>query len=162
MSGTNCKSGLLGFMGWMASVVPPRATLAPSRPIRPRVYIAGPISKGDLSQNINQATQAMRELIKRGYAPLCPHLTVYAKPATTYHYFGGDQETWCKATIEGAPGITHQDWLDVDLRWVEVSDAILRLPGESKGADIEVAEAHRLGIPVFESIEDLEFQMKPG
>ena len=43
----------------------------------------------------------------------------------------------------------------IELPWVAVADALLRLPGESVGADIEVGEARRLGIPVFAAIADL-------
>jgi hypothetical protein len=36
---------------------------------------------------------------------------------------------------------------------VSVADLVVRLPGESKGADLEVAEAKRRGIPVVHSVE---------
>jgi hypothetical protein len=165
MTGTNCKSGLASFLAWMASVTPTPVEKPVARAVkRPRVYIAGPISKGDLGANIDQATQALRCLIRLGYAPMCPHLTVYAKPVVSLGRYCnyGLPEVWCKATIEGAPGITHDDWLDVDLSWVAVSDAILRLPGDSVGADIEVAEANRLGIPVFEDLVALQDKFTPG
>jgi len=34
-------------------------------------------------------------------------------------------------------------------------DAVLRLPGESRGADLDVARAHELGLTVFTNIEQL-------
>jgi len=43
----------------------------------------------------------------------------------------------------------------MDLEWLAKCDAVLRLPGESKGADIEKDYALSLGIPVFFSIDDL-------
>ena len=46
-------------------------------------------------------------------------------------------------------------WLAVDLVFVERSDAVLRLPGESTGADMEVRHALAKGIPVFTEITDL-------
>ena len=43
----------------------------------------------------------------------------------------------------------------MDLEWLEVFDCILRLPGESSGADNEVTYMLDLGKPVFWSIGDL-------
>jgi hypothetical protein len=40
-------------------------------------------------------------------------------------------------------------------RLLEHCDAVLRLPGESTGADQDVAIAHRRGLPVFTSVEDI-------
>ncbi len=52
-------------------------------------------------------------------------------------------------------GTTHEDWLGMDLPWVAVSNALLRLPGESTGADREVAHAKLHGIPVFHDADAL-------
>lgn len=97
-----------------------------------RVYISGPITLGDRQKNIQQATEAAKQLIDAGHAPLCPHLSCY---------------------FPFADDVTHQQWLDVDLPWVSVSDALVRLPGESKGADMEVAHANSEMVPVFHSVE---------
>lgn len=59
-------------------------------------------------------------------------------------------------TKNALPGdTTHADWMGADLPWVRVAGAILRLPGESTGADLEVAEATAHAIPVFHSAEDV-------
>lgn len=100
-----------------------------------KVYIAGPISVGDLETNVKNATEAARELIKHGFAPLCPQLSCYMAGSTP---------------CAGA-GFDHATWLEVDLPWVGVADVVLRLPGESVGADREVAEARRLGVEVWHS-----------
>lgn len=121
--------------------------------MRPRVYIAGPISKGDLCDNLNQATAAFVALAKAGCAPHCPHWSAYSKPA--FRSISHVREVLCVATVSGNSEMTHNDWLGIDLLWVAVSDAVLRLPGESAGADREVAEAMRLGIPVFHSVADI-------
>lgn len=108
--------------------------------MRKRVYVAGPISKGDLNANLAQARAAGQALLKAGLAPYVPHLTCY----------------WSGNTPELLPdGTTHEDWMGVDLPWVAVSDAVLRLPGESKGADLEEAMADRYGIPVFHSLDEV-------
>lgn len=108
--------------------------------MRTRVYVAGPISKGDLRANLTQAREAGQKLLKAGYAPMVPHLTCY----------------WAGDTPEVLPdGTTHEDWMGLDLPWVAVADAVLRLPGESTGADREVALANSLGIPVYSRLDDL-------
>ncbi|MES2208573.1 MAG: hypothetical protein V4515_00055 [Chloroflexota bacterium] len=126
---------------------------------RPRVYIAGPISRGDLAHNVNQATAAFVALARAGFAPLCPHWSVYSKPARKEILTDDDGEQWpaviCEATAAGNPDMTHADWMGVDLPWVEVADAVVRLPGDSTGADLETAHARARGIPVFGSVREL-------
>lgn len=129
--------------------------------MRKRIYIAGPISKGNLADNVNQATAAFVALAKLGYAPMCPHWSVYAKDcgAGLFHEDEGTNwESYCHVVGDAAghPDMTHADWLGIDLPWVEVSHAVLRLPGESTGADIEVEHAKTNGLPVFRSIEEIE------
>lgn len=118
-----------------------------------RVFISGPISKGDLCDNVNRATEAFVALAKAGCAPMCPHWSVYAKPA--FRYSHGNGEVVCIATVEGNPELTHADWLGIDLAWVDVCDVLLRLPGESKGADMEVARAMERCIPVFHNLNSM-------
>lgn len=107
---------------------------------RQRIYVAGPMSQGDLAANIKMATCAGVALIQAGFAPLVPQLSAYMDGPTAKHNI-------C--------GITHGQWLNADLRWVAVSDAVVRLPGKSIGADMEVAEARRLRIPVYDSVLQL-------
>lgn len=118
---------------------------------RPMVYIAGPISKGDLAHNINQASRAFEELALAGLAPLCQHWSCFSGPV---------QVSAAHGTVYAVAGqqpnqLTHADWLAVDLVFVERSDAVLRLPGQSTGADMETAHARASGIPVFHSVADL-------
>ena len=103
--------------------------------MRPRVYIAGPMSQGDRIQNLANALAAYKELIALGYAPFCPHLTFFAAPFIT---------------------ATHSEWLEIDLPWVEKADYILRLQGDSIGATMECDHAKNKGVPVLHSIEELE------
>jgi len=49
----------------------------------------------------------------------------------------------------------YQFWLDQDMEWLRVCDAVFRIFGESSGADKEVKEAERLGMPVYYSIFDV-------
>lgn len=109
-----------------------------------RIYIAGAISKGDLSQNIAIASGAFFQLLHAGLAPLCPHWSAYS---------GGPYDAPKPMVLPN--GTTHEDWMGVDLPWVEVADAVLRIPGDSRGADQEVDYARAKSIPVFLSVQSL-------
>lgn len=103
--------------------------------MRTRVYIAGPMhSSGSAWDNVQQGVKAFGALMRAGYAPFCPHLTHYIDPAGL---------------------MPHSAWMEVDLPWVQKAGAVLRLPGASKGADIEVQFAKENGIPVYYDIADL-------
>src|SRR5262245_13074316 len=99
-----------------------------------RVYVAGPYTKGDVAQNVRKAYEAANGLADKGVAPFVPHHTHF------WHM------------IFPRP---YADWIRLDLAFLPCCDALLRLPGESSGADGEVAEARRLGIPVFDNIDSL-------
>lgn len=119
-----------------------------------RIYIAGPISKGDMLHNIQQASQAFFTLMKAGFAPYCPHWSVFGGDLRGRQGLFGQWEVHARA--EKLPrDTTHVQWIALCLEWVKVSDAVLRLPGESVGADCEVACAEGLKIPVFTAIEDI-------
>lgn len=117
------------------------------------MYIAGPISNGDLAENVNRATAAFVALAKAGFAPLCPHWSVYAKPCGRADW--SDGRTVCYGTRNGNDEMSHADWMRVDLPWVAAADAVLRLPGASAGADRETAHAESLGVPVFADLNEL-------
>lgn len=104
---------------------------------RPRVYLSGPLSKGDRSHNVCQFMQAHEILMDKGFAVLNPGLT---------------------ANLPWAWEKSHADWIASDLPWVETADWLVRLPGESVGADMEVDHAFTRGIPVLyvDSVEMLE------
>lgn len=126
--------------------------------MKKRVYIAGPITKGPLDHNINQATAAFVALAKAGLAPHCPHWSCYSGNArweTLTTDDGGQYEAVIAEAGVTPNELTHADWYGLDLAWVAVADAVLRLPGESRGADLETAEAAARGIPVFHSVEDV-------
>lgn len=102
-----------------------------------KVYIAGPLSNHwphMKKLNIENAINAMKELVKLGFAPLCPHLSAFVDPNDELGY---------------------DKWIDIDLEWLKYADCILRLPGASKGADTECTHAELHKIPIFYSIEDI-------
>ncbi len=46
--------------------------------------------------------------------------------------------------------------MELDMVWVAQCDAVYRLPGASTGADMELELAHKLNIPVFHGLRELE------
>lgn len=118
-----------------------------------RIYISGPITKGDLAANINQADDAMLALMRAGFAPLNPMLTCFAGSV-----WREGEEVHGEADPRGHEGfrdLTRGDWIESDCSWVAVSHAVLRLPGESAGADRECLEADECGVPVYHSLTQL-------
>lgn len=91
------------------------------------VYIAGPYSKPDPCENTHAAIEAANR-ITDVCAPLIPHLSHFWHTMTPKPY---------------------KFWLALDLQYLARCDALLRLPGESAGADAEIVKAHDWGIPVF-------------
>ena len=99
-------------------------------------------------------------LMAAGLAPFCPHWSCYAGGCHDGWYYGEDEvEDTRRGVLSVAAAqptaATHADWLALDFAWLDVCDAVLRLPGDSDGADKEVAHAQERGIPVFTSIEEL-------
>jgi hypothetical protein len=99
-----------------------------------KVYIASPYTLGDVAVNVKTQMDVADQLITLGFAPFVPLYSHFQHMAHPRPY---------------------QVWVKLDKEWVRVCNCLLRLPGESKGADDEVALAMSLGIPVFYSIEEL-------
>ena len=99
-----------------------------------RIYVAGPYRLGDVDANVRCAMDAGTALLAMGHAPLVPHLNHY------WHLHAPHPE---------------RTWLDLDLAWLDVADAVLRLPGPSAGADRECEVARALEIPVFASLAEV-------
>ncbi len=99
------------------------------------VYISAPYSNGDQIANIHDAILAADSLVAMGYVPYIPHLTAF------WHFVSPK---------------SYNIWMKIDLEILSRCDAVLRIGGESVGANKEVREAESLGIPVYYSIEELE------
>ncbi len=102
--------------------------------MRKKIYIAGPYTKGDVAENVAKAISAWYQLWQEGFSPFCPHLS---------HFLHIQKQ------------LPYENWLSYNLEWLPSCDGILRLPGESAGADRETSEANKLGMPVFSTIEDV-------
>lgn len=99
-----------------------------------KVYIASPYTKGDCGLNVRAQIEAAEQLVMLGhlpYLPLLDHLWHLMSPHD-YDY-----------------------WMKMSLAWLRECEAVLRLPGNSDGADREVALALELGMPVFFGIKEL-------
>ena len=99
------------------------------------VYVASPYTKGDVAVNVRVNVEAGDKIARLGFVPFIPLLTHFWHMLFPHPY---------------------EFWTAMDLHWIYNCDALLRLPGESSGADAEVAYAQRLGIPVFYTIEALQ------
>jgi hypothetical protein len=99
-----------------------------------KIYIAGPYSKGDVALNVRAAIDAWEALFQMGHVPICPHLTHFIHMIHPHKY---------------------QDWLDYDIKLLYDCDALLRLSGESSGADGEESVARDMGIPIYHSISEI-------
>lgn len=102
--------------------------------MKPKIFISSPYTLGNVSENVRRQIQTADELMNLGFTPFTPLL---------YHF----HDMFCPRDYE--------DWLAIDLEWMLVCDAVLRLPGESAGADREVMVAKEKNIPVFYDIEEL-------
>ena len=93
---------------------------------RLRVYVAGPISS-NVFEGVARGSAAGRQLFLDGLAPFVPHFDAY---------------WWL-------PEGNWNAYLEYDLEYVATADAVYRLEGESKGADLECRIAQEHGIPIF-------------
>jgi hypothetical protein len=93
-----------------------------------KIYIAGPYTKGDVAVNVHEAIDAGDYLSRFGWDPIIPHLTHF------WHLL-----------------FPHpiEFWYEYDIRRLRECDALLRLEGDSVGADKEVEIALQMGIPVY-------------
>lgn len=108
---------------------------------RMRIYIAGPYtgeSEEAVWQNVVRAIDAGIEVYKRGHYPYIPHLTHFVEDRSR----------------ERGAGLRWEDYLNWDRVWLKACDALLHL-GSSKGADLELNWAKRLGLQIFYKIEEI-------
>lgn len=98
-----------------------------------RVYVAGPYSSHP-ETGTNNAIDAGDMILALGFIPYVPHLS---------HF-------WDKRHPH-----SWETWMALDYHWLHLCNALLRLPGDSRGADQEEVWARGANIPVFYSVEEL-------
>jgi len=102
--------------------------------MRQLIYISAPYTLGDTAQNVRRAIEVADILLARGHIPFIPHLTHF------WHFISPK---------------THREWMEIDKAILERCDAVLRLDGESRGADEEVAHAEKMGLKIYWSLEEV-------
>jgi len=107
-----------------------------------RIYVAGPMTSSgrEMVQNIRDAISCSDWLIRLGHAPYVPQLTHFWNLMSTH--------TW-------------EEWLRLDEAWLMQCECLVRLPGESEGADREVAFCREHGIPVYLGMEARRKELEP-
>ncbi len=99
-----------------------------------KIYIASPYTKGDVAVNVRTSILAAEQVRAKGHLPFAPLLSHFWHCMSPYEY---------------------EYWIAMDLEWALACDAILRLPGESSGADGEVALCKYWGKTIYYSIDDV-------
>jgi len=99
-----------------------------------RTYIASPYTLGDQAANVKVQIDCANNLMDLGYCPFAPLLS-------HFHHLHYPR--------------SYDSWLMWGHEWVLTCDVLLRLPGKSPGADLEVKLAIKHNIPVVYSISEL-------
>lgn len=107
-----------------------------------KVYIASPYTnKGEIKDrkvmemNVYRQMETFNELVNRGMCPMAPLLSHFQHQEYPLPW---------------------EKWMEMDYEWISVCDVVLRLDGRSTGADLEVAHAEKLGIPVVYSLKEFD------
>lgn len=109
-----------------------------------RIYIAGCYSADNVITVLDNMREGMRlatEVFLLGYSPFVPWFD--------FHF---------QLMLRENENLTIQDYYRYSMDWLEVSDAMLLVPGyrKSKGTLSEIKRAKALNIPIFYHIFDLE------
>ena len=102
---------------------------------RPLVYVAGPYTNPDPVENTHKAVKAAELIQATGLVTaFVPHLNLF------WHAI-----------------VPHDNdyWYDYDLAFLARCDALLRIPGDSVGADNEIEFARHKMIDVFDDVDKL-------
>lgn len=101
----------------------------------PQIYVAHPMGKSDvLEENCARAIVFADKVYDLGAVPFIPALTVAWHRLAPKHY---------------------EEWMALDFAIIARCDALVRVPGESPGADREVAFAKQHGVPVLMSLAEV-------
>jgi hypothetical protein len=99
-----------------------------------KVYIASPYTIGDTAVNVRKQMDCATLLMDIGFIPFAPLLT---------HFLH---------LVNPRPYAT---WMEYDFEWVKACDFLLRLQGQSSGADREILVSESNDIPIIRDIEVL-------
>jgi len=99
-----------------------------------KVYIASPYTDGDTALNVKMQMDFADKLMDEGFTPFVPLLSHFQHMAHPRQY---------------------DDWLMYAIDWLKSCDVLLRVGGESPGAEKEIEIAKQNKIPVFYGITPL-------
>ena len=111
------------------------------------IFVAGPYTASDrqeINRNVNRAIDVGIEIFNKGHFPYVPHLTYLVD----------------KRAKELGKELSWGDFMAWDAPWLRVCDALLFL-GESRGANMELEEARRLGKTIFYSSSEVPILERP-
>jgi hypothetical protein len=110
-----------------------------------RVYVASAYTVGNQVANVRRNILLCKKLWDMGYIPYCPLLTHFQDFITPMPY---------------------EEWLEFDKYALDTCHCLLwdtsYCPGESKGAEQEVAYMRLLNRPVFRHVQDLSHVLPPA
>jgi hypothetical protein len=99
-----------------------------------RIYIAGPYTFPDPETNTANAIACGDKVAALGHTVFIPHLTHFWHSQIPHDY---------------------EFWMAHDMQWLACCNAILRLPGESGGADREIEFARKRKMLIYYSIDEI-------
>jgi len=105
-----------------------------------KIYIAGPYTKGDVDQNVEKAIFFGDWISAFGHTVFIPHLTHFWEKQIHHEW---------------------KFWMKQDLEWLKMCDAVFRIEGESRGADMEVELAKKMGKPIYYDIAEIAALERP-
>ena len=106
-----------------------------------KIFVAGPLSAVNgfvRTDNINRAMDVGFELMLKGHQPFIPHLS---------QFFDDYLE-------DGGVTVSYERWLSWTCAWLPSCDALYFIDS-SPGANRERALAEQLGLPIYESLEEV-------
>ena len=112
------------------------------------IYVAGPYTDPDrqgIDRNVNRAIDVGIEIFNRGHFPYVPHLTDLVD----------------RRAKELGRDLSWEDFMAWDAPWLRACDALF-LIAESRGANMEMEEARRLGKTIFHSTSEIPSLERPA
>lgn len=98
------------------------------------VFISSPYTEGNVATNVGIQIDVFNDLMNNDFTPFAPLLAHFIQLVHPHEY---------------------NEWINLCYRWIDKSDCILRIKGESKGADKEVLYAESKFKRIFYDIDDL-------
>ncbi len=101
-----------------------------------KIYVAGPMfSSGQVDRNTLDACEVGKKIMDAGHTPFVPHLNLF----------------WDRAF----PRHNEESWLQWDFAWLDCCQALVYLPGYSRGTEREIDRAICRGMEVI-PLRDLD------